>query len=125
MVVDGEDGGQRHCVGHSSSCQSLPRLSRGKSVPGGGIGSRSPTDPFLVILKRRSSRKSRNVATSRIPLHFWIRHPFQVVAMTGPFDSSAESGRINIAVFSGVLHRRARHHPQVSIHTSDRLLFGP
>ena len=43
--------------------------------------------------------------------------------MTGPFDSSAESGRINIAVFSGVLHRR--HHPQVSIHTSDRLLFGP
>ena len=53
----------------------------------------------------------------------WIRHPF--VALTGPLDSSAESGRINIAVCSGVFHRRARHHPQVSIHTSDRLLFGP
>jgi hypothetical protein len=30
-----------------SSCQSLPRLSRGKSRPGGGRGSRSPQNGYL------------------------------------------------------------------------------
>ena len=55
MVVDGEDGGQRHCVGHSSSCQSLPWLSCGKSVPGGGISSRSPTRSFYPCPKLRAT----------------------------------------------------------------------